>query len=73
MAIFESPPAGNPPEIIGYVDPWIASPGNTIDVKVKNQKRITFMSPPFNMPQKSLLSLACLAICFAALVTSQLS
>lgn len=38
MTMFESPPASSPPEIIGYVDPWIASPGSTIDVKVTHQK-----------------------------------
>lgn len=34
MTVFKSSPAGTLPEIIGYVDPWIASPGSTIDVKV---------------------------------------
>ncbi|RFU80548.1 large subunit of -dimethylformamidase [Trichoderma arundinaceum] len=36
MAILDHPPVGNPPEIIGYIDPWIASPGGTIDVKVSS-------------------------------------
>lgn len=29
----EKPP-GYPAEILGYVEPWIASPGGTVDVKV---------------------------------------
>ena len=29
----EKPP-GYPAEILGYVEPWIASPGETVDVKV---------------------------------------
>lgn len=34
MATIHTPPTGYPAEITGYVDPWIASPGSTIDVKV---------------------------------------
>ncbi|KAL2826169.1 hypothetical protein BJY01DRAFT_262393 [Aspergillus pseudoustus] len=30
------PPQGYPPEITGYVEPWIASPGGNIDVKVSS-------------------------------------
>ncbi|KIW14986.1 hypothetical protein PV08_07773 [Exophiala spinifera] len=30
----DTPPADYPPEIIGYADPWIASPGETVSIKV---------------------------------------
>ncbi|RYP39540.1 hypothetical protein DL766_000362 [Monosporascus sp. MC13-8B] len=30
------PPAGYPAEILGYVEPWIASPGETVAVKVSS-------------------------------------
>lgn len=29
-------------EVIGYVDPWIASPGETVDVKVSQTYKFTF-------------------------------
>jgi hypothetical protein len=34
MATIDEPPPDYPAEIIGYVDPWIASPGDTVAVKV---------------------------------------
>ncbi|EXJ83492.1 hypothetical protein A1O1_07115 [Capronia coronata CBS 617.96] len=34
MATIDTPPADYPPEITGYADPWIASPGETISIKV---------------------------------------
>lgn len=34
MATSDTPADGYPAEIIGYVEPWISSPGTTIDVKV---------------------------------------
>jgi hypothetical protein len=55
--MLENPPASNPPEIIGYVDPWIASPGSTINVKVNHQKKLTNLLPPFDMPQKCSIEL----------------
>ncbi|KAL5088751.1 hypothetical protein Trisim1_006430 [Trichoderma cf. simile WF8] len=36
MATIHTPPTGYPAEITGYVDPWIASPGSTIDVKISS-------------------------------------
>ncbi|KAH8805087.1 hypothetical protein F5884DRAFT_708286 [Xylogone sp. PMI_703] len=36
MSTSDMPPEGYPAEIIGYVEPWIASPGDTIDVKVSS-------------------------------------
>ena len=35
MATMDTPPDGYPVEIIGYVEPWIASPGSTINIKVR--------------------------------------
>jgi len=35
MATIDTPPADYPPEIIGYVEPWIVSPGETVAVKVQ--------------------------------------
>ncbi|OQU94096.1 hypothetical protein CLAIMM_00508 [Cladophialophora immunda] len=33
MSTIDVPPANYPPEITGYVEPWIADPGDTIQVK----------------------------------------
>ena len=34
MVAAHGTPQGYPPEIIGYTEPWIADPGESIDVKV---------------------------------------
>lgn len=34
MATVETVPDGYPPEIIGYAEPWIVSPGDKVDIKV---------------------------------------
>jgi hypothetical protein len=65
MAILDSPPVGNPPEIIGYVDPWIVNPGSTIDVKVSYSKKHDLgVSLSLNVAKFLLLSLARPFICF---------
>ncbi|KAF5632418.1 uncharacterized protein FTJAE_7528 [Fusarium tjaetaba] len=33
------PPDGYPAEITGYIDPWIASPGNSVEVKISSTER----------------------------------
>jgi hypothetical protein len=35
MATISSIPAGHPAEIIGYAEPWIASPNETVAIKVR--------------------------------------
>lgn len=34
MSTIVPTPAGYPAEIIGYAEPWIASPGENVDIKV---------------------------------------
>lgn len=34
MTTIAHPPKDYPSEITGYVEPWIATPGDTVDVKV---------------------------------------
>jgi hypothetical protein len=34
MSTIDVAPAGYPAEIIGYAEPWIVSPGDTVDIKV---------------------------------------
>ena len=34
MTTIAQPPKDYPPEITGYVEPWIANPGDTVQVKV---------------------------------------
>lgn len=36
MATIDTPPKDYPPEIIGYIEPWIANPGDTVAVKVSS-------------------------------------
>lgn len=40
-----TPPDDYRTEIIGYVEPWIASPGSTIDVKVSELVNLVLVSP----------------------------
>lgn len=69
--MFEGSVASSPPEIIGYVDPWIASPGSTVDVKVNHQKNNHKYVSHFLIRLKSSpLSLAYPVICFVAKVAA---
>ncbi len=36
MATVDTPPPDYPPEITGYAEPWIASPGETVAIKVSD-------------------------------------
>ncbi|EXJ86338.1 hypothetical protein A1O3_03289 [Capronia epimyces CBS 606.96] len=36
MATICSPPAGYPPEITGYAEPWIVSPGDQVSIKISS-------------------------------------
>lgn len=36
MATIATPPPDYPPEIIGYADPWILSPGDTVAIKISS-------------------------------------
>jgi hypothetical protein len=36
MATIDTPPADYPPEITGYAEPWIASPGDKVAIKVSS-------------------------------------
>ena len=50
MAIKDTPPDGYPMEIIGYVEPWIASPGSTINIKVRKLVNIVLRLAAYNDP-----------------------
>jgi hypothetical protein len=36
MATIDTPPPDYPPEITGYAEPWIASPSETVAIKVSD-------------------------------------
>lgn len=48
MATVIEVPNGHPAEITGYVDPWISSPGECIDVKVYPEP-ICLSIPPIRL------------------------
>ena len=35
MAAVDITEDGNPPEIIGYAEPWIVAPGDSVAIKVR--------------------------------------
>lgn len=42
MTTIDVPPSDYPPEITGYAEPWIASPGDTVEIKVGNYSRLRY-------------------------------
>jgi hypothetical protein len=40
-------PEGYPAEIIGYADPWIVSPGDSVDIKVNKENTLPEAAPLF--------------------------
>jgi hypothetical protein len=39
MSTVETPPTDYPSEILGYAEPWIASPGDSVAFKVRQKSR----------------------------------